>query len=218
MNNLTYDYIWDEIINIHLEKIYNLYKNDIITAYNPNNYDKIKQTILEKYNFEKDRLKELYHCGEDANNLIDIHKIAACFTKVLVNEKIFKFSLEEDIDDEIFLINAELAYYVGIDLIKLSLIYFYLEIDIEENERERILNELSEIDGLLTPPTNAGHDEYNLGRKKTLNLNYIFENEFDILTYSDMLFWIEYYNRQMLEKTNTPRKLEERNRICDSLI
>ena len=55
------------------------------------------------------------------------------------------------------------------------------------------------------PSTNKGHDEYNAGRQKTLMLNDVFENEFDILTYSDMLFWIELYNRQLLEGVLQPK-------------
>lgn len=60
---------------------------------------------------------------------------------------------------------------------------------------------------LRTPKTNEGHDEYNAGRQKTLMLNEVFENEFDILTYSDMLFWIEYYNGQLLENNIQPQAL-----------
>ena len=31
---------------------------------------------------------------------------------------------------------------------------------------------------------------------------------FDVLTYSDMMFWIEYYNRQLLENALIPMPLD----------
>ena len=52
----------------------------------------------------------------------------------------------------------------------------------------------------MFPETNPGHDSYVLGRIKTLALNDIYGNDFDVLTYADMLFWIEKYNRKLLEK------------------
>ena len=66
---------------------------------------------------------------------------------------------------------------------------------------------LAEQGMLLVPQTSPGHDEYHDGRIHTLALNDIYGNTFDLLTYSDMMFWIEYYNRQKLEGTIQPMNL-----------
>ena len=59
-------------------------------------------------------------------------------------------------------------------------------------------------------------DEYNAGRQKTLMLNDVFENEFDILICSDMLFWIELYNRQLLEGVLQPKVLPVIDWVSDN--
>lgn len=212
MNEVTYEYIWDEIINSKIKQLYDAFSCCVDTKYHPQNHRELKWEIYDKYFMEKERLKELYYCGTDQESLIDIHKIAACFTKVLLEENIFHISLKQDIRDEIFLINSELAYSVGIGLIKMNLIFFYMELG-----KLEIVDRLQSSKDLQVPPTNPGHDEYNLGRKKTLALNSVYENEFDILTYSDMLFWIEYYNRQMLEQTVVPCPFKIESRMCDVL-
>ena len=210
MNQETYDYIWDEVIYNKIKQLYDSFPNHVTTKYRPDSFEKLKDTIYKKYYLEKERLKELYHCGGDDEQLIDIHKIAACFTKVLLEENIFHISLDEEISDDVFLINAKLAYSVGLGLIRINLIFFYLEMG-----KEDLVKRLLDSEELQVPPTNNGHDEYNLGREKTLTLNKIFGNEFDILTYSDMLFWIEYYNRQFLEGELSPTPFPKEIRICE---
>lgn len=201
----TYDYIWDEIIVDNVK----LVRDEFLNQYDDLKYGlvvkplkQVKQKIYDKYINENKRLKELYHHGAESDGVIDIHKIAACFTKVVLEEEIFQYSLEEEIPDLLLLINANLAYRVGIGLIRMHLVTVYKYY----NETE-IVNKLLESKELRVPLTNMGHDEYNIGRKKTLMLNDAFGNEFDILTYSDMLFWIEYYNRQCLEMKIEPREL-----------
>ena len=82
--------------------------------------------------------------------------------------------------------------------------------------KQDIVDQLLATKQLRVPLTNVGHDEYNVGRQKTLMLNDVFENEFDILTYSDMLFWIELYNRQLLEGVVQPQVLPVIDWISES--
>ncbi len=49
--------------------------------------------------------------------------------------------------------------------------------------------------------TTIGHDTYKIGRIKAMALNDINNIPFDLLGYSDMLFWIEHFNRQIIENT-----------------
>lgn len=58
----------------------------------------------------------------------------------------------------------------------------------------------SESNTFIFPETNKGHDEYLHGRVKTLALNDMYAIDFDILTYADMLYWIEKYNKEQLQK------------------
>ena len=105
-----------------------------------------------------------------------------------------------------FTINYELAYTVSLGFIYATLIAQYKNIG-REDFAEKLLQQKT----LIVPKTSLGHDEYHDGRIHTLALNDIYGNTFDILTYSDMMFWIEYYNRQMIEDTLTPVSLSEDN-------
>lgn len=96
--------------------------------------------------------------------------------------------------------NAKLVYDVSISFIYLNLVYTYLKKD-----NIKIVQKLLSIRKLEFPATTQGHDEYNVGRYKTIALNDVFGNEFDILIYSDMMYCIEFYNRQILEAKITPQ-------------
>ena len=168
-------------------------------------YESLKETIYSCYYQKKERLKQLYHFDGDSDEcLIDVHKIAACFAAVLTEYKVFTYSIEEGLPDNILLLNARLAYDVSLDIITMNLLYYYITKGQKDNVDKLLQN------GLCVPMTTKGHDEYNLGRIKTILLNDIFGNEFDVLTYSDMMFWIEYYNRQILENSLRPEPMGDK--------
>lgn len=60
--------------------------------------------------------------------------------------------------------------------------------------KDELYSKLEEQGTFLFPETNKGHDSYVQGRIKALALNDAYKNDFDILAYADMLFWIEQYN------------------------
>lgn len=198
MMEITYEYIWREIVYPNISKLLKeISAGDIekfeITVLNE---EILKKNVFSNYDKKKKRLKEIYHFDNGENDRrIDIHKIGACFASVLIEDKVFKFSIKEGLTDDIFLINAKLAYNVSLDIILMALVAHYIECGNED-----IASRILEKGCLYVPSTSNGHDEYNIGRQKTIALNDVFENEFDILTYSDMLFWIEHYNRQKYEK------------------
>ncbi|MDE7417630.1 MAG: hypothetical protein K2N44_15230 [Lachnospiraceae bacterium] len=203
MKEETYDYIWNEIIKDNIDELYDQLSNDEKMQLNVKPLNRLKKDVYDKYMLENGRIKELYHFGTAEEKIIDIHKIAACFTKVFIEEKAFHYSLKEKVSDNVLLFNARLAYNIGLGLIRMNLIVSYLTL-----KKQAIVDQLLATKQLSVPLTNIGHDEYNAGRQKTLMLNDVFENEFDILTYSDMLFWIELYNRQLLEGVIQPQVLQ----------
>ncbi len=118
---------------------------------------------------------------------------------------------QKKVSDNVFLFNARLAYNIGLGMIRMNLIVSYLNLN-----KQDIVDQLLATKQLRVQLTNEGHDEYNAGRQKTLMLNDVFENEFDILICSDMLFWIELYNRQLLEGVLQPKVLPVIDWVSDN--
>lgn len=203
---VTYESIWNTVIEPTIIRLKSSIDEELRLKYSFGNREIlfIKNDIYNLYESKKERLKKLYHYDDgDTDRRIDIHKIASCFAAVLVENPIFEFEyLDADLPDDIFLSNARLAYSVSLGIVYIGLIHHYAKID-----KKDILEKLTKNEKLFTPMTTKGHDEYSLGREKAICLNYVFGNEFDVLTYSDMLFWIEYYNRQILEDTLYPESM-----------
>ncbi len=61
-----------------------------------------------------------------------------------------------------------------------------------------VYDELKKQATFVFPATNPGHDTYVQGHVKTLALNDLCGNDFDVLTYTDMLFLIECYNKEQI--------------------
>lgn len=194
MNANTFDYIWINIVEKNILELYNKYS--IFTQYdlkysNLNNY---KILLKKQYEASKNKIKRgFFNVGTDGNRKMDIHKIGACFCDAILSAPCFKFKYDENIPDELLLINYSFAYYVSIGIIYISLIDFY-----STNDNKIDLKKLLDHHTVFVPITNTGHDPYNLGRIKTLALNDMYGIQFDILTYSDMLYWIEKYNKDYI--------------------
>lgn len=205
----TYEYIWTEIIEPTIKRIHSSMDDELCFKYKFSHRDLlfVKHEIFDLYQKKRDRLKTLYHFDDGKEDrLIDIHKIAACFAAVLIEHPVFEYSMDVDshLPDSMFRANAELAYSVSLGIIYIQLIGDYTRL-----QEDQYVHKLIEKGKLLVPKTTKGHDEYHLGRIKTIALNYAFQTEFDVLTYSDMMFWIELYNRQILEQTLEPKPLRE---------
>ncbi len=211
MRDETFNYIWDEIILKTISYLKDIFSNDVkFEEYNfsTKNLNKIKREIYSDYNTIKDHLKTNYYDTTknncDFKNRIDNHKIAACICYSLIKNKVFSFKVYDNMPERMFTINYELAYTVSLGFIFTTLVAQYKNIG-----REDLANKLLKQEMLVIPQTTPGHDEYHDGRIHTLALNDIYGNTFDILTYSDMMFWIEYYNRQIIEQTLTPIPLNK---------
>jgi hypothetical protein len=72
-------------------------------------------------------------------------------------------------------------------------------------------------DGLLDkrlefPETTPGHDTYLMGRVRAMAVNDGNRIGFDILACADMLFWLELYNRQLIENAVKPITIRSTNK------
>ena len=194
MSDATFNEIWDNIIIPMTDLLFERIKGtDTVSQVQICNLPQDKGKVRELYESTKKELKQLYHynSNSDEERRIDIHKIAACFASVLMEYKVFRYEIDEQVSDEVFLSNARLAFSVSMAIIKDGLLYKYKD-------------DSDKVNWLIThklymPQTTEGHDTFILGRVKTLMLNSIFLDKFDILSYSDMLDWVELFNIMILE-------------------
>lgn len=147
-------------------------------------YDRSRLALREKF----------FDGGEDIENRIDTHKICACIADALLRVHIFEFLSNEDVlPKEICYVNYKLVFVASLHVLYLLMLSDYMKDDNEKYEQ------LKKKAGLELPETNPGHDSYAMGRIKTLALNDIYGNDFDRLSYADMMFWIENYNRAIID-------------------
>lgn len=201
MQKETFDWIWGQI---------NKTASDIISRLDPNRQQKDfklthndmmgKAIIWNEYNKIRKNLKSQCYSSlvdVDGTNgkgeLIDHHKIGACLCKALIQKKLLTFRMDENTPEEIMRSNYELAYTVSLRIVYAYMIYF-----LRKYGSQKQAEELERWKMLRVPPTYPSHDGYNTGRIKMLALNDFYHIEFDLLSYADMLFWIEHYNRQLL--------------------
>lgn len=147
-------------------------------------YEKVRCLVRKKY----------FDTGKDEENKIDGHKICACITGALLNVRIINYEMsDEEIPVKIVYANYEVAFLSAI-----YVMYLFLLSDFERDGKMKCYDELKNQATFVFPKTNPGHDSYVQGRIKTLALNDLYGNDFDVLTYADMLFWIERYNKEMI--------------------
>lgn len=147
-------------------------------------YEKVRCSVREKY----------FDTGENEENKIDGHKICACITGALLNVRIITYKVcEENMPVKVVYINYEVAFLAAI-----YVMYLFLLSDFEREGEKGCYQELKSRATFVFPETNSGHDPYVLGRIKTLALNDLYGNDFDVLTFADMLFWIERYNKELI--------------------
>lgn len=197
MKKSTYQWIWKQIE----ESIKDVETQFSLEAKKRQNFqlthgNNTKKTVKQQYVSVRDDFKMKCYAEKKGQDIrIDQHKIASCFCKALIQKKIFSFTIDEDIGKDMLLSNYELAYIVSLRIIYIYLIAYYIK-----TGQKQFADKLISQKNLKVPQTTRTHDGYNAGRIKTLALNDFYGIEFDILTYSDMMYWIEYYNRQLIEE------------------
>lgn len=198
MKQITYDFLWTTVIQTQINIIYKelcvKYKADVKYNLKVKNLDKYKIELQEGYNSTKKELKHKFFDNEAEDRedeaLIDIHKIAACYCKSALDNKVFDFDMVKTIPLELILCNYNLAFSISTGILCVNLLSEY-----KRSNKHKEYEYLKEKQGFVFPKTNQGHDPYALGRIKTLTLNDIYGIDFDILTYADMMYWIEEYNK-----------------------
>lgn len=210
MKDETFKYIWNEIILKTIVSLENQFTEEDKQQYkfSVRNLKSLEKSVFSDYNSIKLQLKSDYYDASknerNSKNRIDNHKIAACICYSLLQNKVFIFEVHDGMPQNMFTINYELAYTVSLGFIFTTLIAQYKNVG-----RKDLAYKLLTQKTLAVPTTSVGHDEYHDGRIRTLALNDVYGNTFDILTYADMMFWIEYYNRQMIEQTLIPISLNK---------
>lgn len=157
--------------------------------------DQMCEKVYQKYQDIRSHVREkFFNTGDNDENKMDGHKICACITAALLEVRIAKFKIgEESMPPTIAYSNYAIAFLSAI-----YVMYLFLLSDYEKEKQTKCYNKLTEQSTFEFPETNPGHDEYVQGRIKTLALNDINGIDFDILTYADMLFWIEKHNKDLI--------------------
>ena len=158
--------------------------------------EKREKVYLEYEEIRIEVRNNYFNTGNNDENKIDVHKICACITGALLKVRLVSFDMNDrNIPKTIVYSNYAIAFLGAIYVMYLLLLSDY------EHDGEMILyNKLKKQATFFFPETNEGHDSYIQGRIKTLALNDIWGIDFDVLTYADMLFWIEKYNKDMLKR------------------
>lgn len=179
------DNVWEELQDADKQNYHIIRRNSI------NDMEKVK-SLYEKYrDFTK---RNFFDTGEDGNNLMDVHKIASCLTAALVSFKMLQYDLKDDLPIEVLLSNYAVAFLAGINVL------YLVDLSDTYGTKPKIYQKLVDQKTFAFPETTQGHDPYVQGRIKTLAINDLNGIDFDILTYADMLFWIENYNYSILSR------------------
>lgn len=204
----TYDYLCENALNRAIKDVLQSIPKSIQNQYSLtylDNFDKKKEEIFKEYDFQRKIVrKKFFDVGEDGKKLIDIHKVSACFTAAVLKVRIFDYKEINPIDMSVFYSNYTLAFLSGIHIL-----YLCMLADCEKNGEKELAELLKKQATFTFPETNKGHDKYLQGRVKTLALNDMYAIDFDILTYADMLYWIEKYNKDELQKLMSTESSED---------
>lgn len=147
-------------------------------------YDEVRCLVREKY----------FDIGQNGENRIDGHKICACITASLLNVRMINYeAAAKEIPMKVVYANYEVAFLSAI-----YVMYLFLLSDFERDGKKKCYDELKKT-GYVCISRNQYRARYICtGTCKTLALNDLCGNDFDILTYADMLFWIEWYNKEQI--------------------
>lgn len=168
--------------------------------------DANKNKLYREYDQLRTRVRTLYFdTGENNENLMDTHKVSACIMGALLNVHLVTFDKKVgEMDSTVAYLNYAIAFLGGI-----YVQYLFLLSDYKRDGQDELYENLKKQATFYFPDTNHGHDSYIQGRIKTLAINDICGIDFDVLTYADMIFWIEKYNKDLLIKASSNEKISD---------
>lgn len=198
MKSETFKYLWDKGIVPAVKNVVSEIPDDEIEKFGVkiDVSEQALQKVYEKYDSLRKHVRTKYFNDADKGHKIDGHKICACITGALLQVKLVTFKM----DDKNTPMAIALSNYAVAFLASNYVLYMFLLSDLERDGKIELYNKLKTQGTFIFPQTNKGHDPYVQGRIKTLALNDTYGNDFDILTYADMLFWIELYNIDRLKR------------------
>lgn len=197
MKTETYAVLWDKCVSSAAEDILHLVAKPIREKYiwTYDGSEETKKKILDRYKLYRKEIREKYfYGGSNPEKKIDSHKIAACFAKAIIDVAPMKFSTLSSTPWLIKASNYAVAYYASVNIVWFFTQAYY------RFDNQQYYERFKKQKYLQYPNTTDGHDSYSVGRIKALALNDVYGKELDLLAYSDMLFWIEHYNRQIIEE------------------
>ena len=198
MNDKTFNVLWTECVEKAGIDILNVFSQRKREQYEwkCDFSSKKQEEVFSRYVKCHDLLRDRYFYGQsDPVKLIDVHKIGACFTKAIIDSSLMSFKKSESLPWFIKCSNYALAFQVSINIMS-----FFLQANYDRSSKD-YYNRFVNKKMIDYPCVTKGHDTYSVGRIKALALSDINGDGFNYLGYADMLYWIEHYNRQIVEET-----------------
>lgn len=121
--------------------------------------------------------------------------MCAALAKAILTDYPFEWNSSMKAPAVICANNFYLAFYASN-----RLVYEFLVDEYRRSGQNEYAEKLISQKGFQYPPTNRGHKTYVKGQVKKLMLCEYHNVPFDLLGYAETLFWIEYYNRQVIEE------------------
>lgn len=207
MNGYTFNVLWTECVEKAGIEVLKAFPERVKEKYHWRcdfSSEKKKEVFARyKENYKEFRSKYFYG-KDDPEKLIDVHKIAACFSKSIMDASMMSFDAPHTPEGKrampwfIKVSNYALAFHVSVNIMS-----FFLQADYERLSdsigNDDYVKRFQTLKKVHFPTTTEGHDTYTIGRIKAMSMRDVIDKEFDMLAYADMLFWIEFYNRQLVE-------------------
>ncbi|MBR1742973.1 MAG: hypothetical protein IJ733_14115 [Lachnospiraceae bacterium] len=195
----TYDILWNNCVSPAANELFSFYNDDYRKKYNWrfDSSDELRRQVYQEYCNNRNLIHEDFFRGKK----YDLHKIGACFARAIIEICPLKFDMCEDLPEIVVLSNYWLAVSSSIYIVRFILLHDYLKVD------NALAEKLQTNSRFSFPRTTPGHYLYLRGKVRALAVNDGNNISFDFLGYADMLFWLEYYNRQLLENKLEPMVL-----------
>ena len=192
MLDKTFDAFWDKSVVRAAKDIESLFPS-LIEKYHVSleMSETTKDRVYQRYKVHNRYIHENYFYGKN-EKLIDYHKIAACFAKAIIEVAPFNFDIKDEPPLIINVINYMLAFHASVNMVNIVMTHGY-------KKNPELYEKASKRKCMSFPKTSFGHDTYTVGRIKAIALNDINGKDFDLFAFADMLFWIEHYNKQIIE-------------------
>lgn len=198
----TFEYLWEQGIVKAANEVFDEIPEEerIRFKVKINNTPDFYYKVYSEYNRIRKKIRDnFFNTGNEDEKKIDGHKICACITGALLKTRMISFEKKEvKFSPSVVFSNYAVAFLASIYVMFLFMLSDYEKAG--DTEHYEILKQQAMF---YFPDTNDGHDPYVQGRIKTLALNDFHGIDFDVLTYADMLFWIEKYNKYQLENRET---------------